>query len=260
MKLKQSGQAVTEFAVALMVFVPLVLFIVIIANMLHVQTTAHKAARYMAWERVAYTQADYDSKINSATDSFDQEISSRFLESNGAGFGGSSSGLSRTWRNPKNGDSLVDVQLGAAVDTASYTQAQSEAENFLSTNGGQLADVDTNGGLSVDTISPAQLSIPFSVSNELLTGDNSPEARSSFALLADGWAPASEQQYSDQVEAMRSGTLDLAHRTIVGGAMSAFGVFREIPLRLFNGSDPFNMVSPNQSTALPSNLPIYVEE
>ena len=87
MKLKQSGQAVTEFAVALMVFAPLVLFIVIIANMLHVQTTAHKAARYMAWERVAYTQADYDSKLNSATDSFDQEISSRFLESNGAGFG-----------------------------------------------------------------------------------------------------------------------------------------------------------------------------
>ena len=57
MKLKQSGQAVTEFAVALMVFIPLVLFIVIIANMLHVQTTAHKAARYMAWERVAYFRA-----------------------------------------------------------------------------------------------------------------------------------------------------------------------------------------------------------
>lgn len=260
----QTGQAVTEFSVALLVFIPLVLLLVVIAHMLNIQTTAHKASRYLAWERTAYTEADYNSKMSGGVDNFNDEITSRFITNAGAGFSDGSAGFSRAWRNPENGESLVNLEQGASVGVDELTAAQQTAQNYLSTNMGYLSSEDDNGGMSVDTISPAKLSIPLSIANsELLNmaSESGLQVSSSFALVADGWAPASEAEFSDAVSGMRDGALTQAHRFMAGGVTAFFApVFQEISTQLYNGDAPFEMVSPNQSTALPSNLPMYTEE
>src|SRR3990167_8643009 len=68
------GQSSIEFLVSMAFLLPIALLLPTLANMLLVQTEAHKAARYAAWERTAYPVDQLKT-----TNNLSREVEDRFL-------------------------------------------------------------------------------------------------------------------------------------------------------------------------------------
>ncbi|MAA59326.1 MAG: hypothetical protein CMK79_04150, partial [Pseudomonadales bacterium] len=83
---KQRGQAISEFIVYMAWVIPFVFMLIAIMQMIKVQTQTHKAARYVAWERTAYTGADYEARMSDPINGFDDEIAERFFINDSVGF------------------------------------------------------------------------------------------------------------------------------------------------------------------------------
>lgn len=255
------GQATSELLVMLAVFVPLVLGLVLVANMLHVQTTAHKAARYMAWESTAYSAEDYRTKLNSDIMS---DINNRFLDNDGVGFGQNSVGSARKWIDHSTGQDIVNMELGARHDEPTPQDfAQNVMRGFMTNRTQNLVWVDQRTELNLDTENIGYLSIPYDTDNISLLRDYEfvdPKVQASFAIVSDSWSAASESQFTEIVKEVRSPSVVAAHR-LHQRAMSAITgiLFKDFRNTMYHVDDPYEMVYDQQSTILPTSLPAYDE-
>ena len=257
------GQASSEFLVLLMVFVPLVLGMVLVANMLHVQTTAHKAARYMAWESTAYDPQTYKNQLDQGV--ITDDITCRFLVSSGVGFGPGSVGSSREWKDPANKKDIVDLENGAKRELPrGFDLDQRELAGFMGDNNQDLLWFAQRTNYRLNTENIGYLSIPYAAENISLFDDVTiidPKVRASFALVSDSWSAASEAQFTDVVKEVRSPNVVSAHRIHQRGFASfTRWFFDELDNNLEVGDDPYEMVSDQQSQILPASLPAYVED
>lgn len=269
MRAIQSGQAISEFLVAMLWLVPFALGFYTLAQMWNVQITTSKAARFMAWERTAYDNAGYQAKLNDPTNGFGAEITKYFFEEGGKGFGTNSSGTSREWKGWKTGQSMVDLTNGAAIQAPSATDTfKNDANSYLDSRMGRISWMKNRGGVELNTASGAILTVPYSQADVYTLADSpaaNPRATASYMLISDSWAPGSEQIYSDRVGEVQSKLVSGSHRLFLNSAFTRFaaGTFEELNQKLYvnqaSPRDSFNMVSPTQSTALPSGLGYYSE-
>lgn len=282
---KNKGQSIAEFLVSLAFFVPVLLFIPTLANMLLVQTTAHKASRYIAWERTAYSAHDLKSGEKLADD-----VRQRFILGENQGFGSGSVSASPGWLDFKTNTSMIDLISGVATDVASSesaTKGNNNASAWLADRGG-LEDPDN--AIQLDTLQTAKLSIPLSSDLSVLQNtravdawhfENDPNAplqppmdevaktsrfyiASSSALVADGWTSANEAMFHDRVSGINSVSRKFQNfwenTSGVSSILSGLGL-REINDILFTNPDgkqaSLDMVDPEQSVNLPSGLKEY---
>lgn len=269
---RTKGQSSVELLVSAAVIVPILLLLPTLANMLLLQTETHKAARYVAWERVAYPQDQLKNGADLA-----EEVEDRFFRYGGQGFGNSASVSSQLapWQDwgrrvsDRNADEASLVQLdgvvGARVDASrSATADHVNTSAFLAGRGGSNA-------VQLDTLQSAEISVPLRSDSSLLqlgtaprdpvSGDNRFYLRSSSALVVDSWVPANDQVYASRVSDIggrERAFLNLYENSPVARGLS--GVFDEIGDHLFvntpDTESPFDMVDPNQSL----NLPSYITE
>lgn len=282
------GQAYSEFIVALAILVPLLMFLPTMANLLSAQTEAHKAARYVAWERTAYPINQQKSDAELAV-----EVESRFLIDPESGFGDAKVGFKRPWRDfgsPDLEGKVVDVDrqdvVVASGTPESATAGFRNASASLAGRGGQN---NANHAIQLDTKQKTSLSIPISSDSSLLqatrissvwfterTPGADPEppedviadgkhrffVASSSSIVSDSWVSVSEEMFFDRVSSLNANTkagLDVS-TWIPARALSLVG-FEEIDQRLYRGETPsrdaFEMVDDEQSVNLPQRLQEY---
>lgn len=276
------GQSMTEFLVAMAFLAPMVVMLPTMANLLSVQTEAHKASRYVAWERTAYATADLKSPEDMADD-----IEQRFLVNPESSFG--SAGASTfvpPWRDFGNPDlSVIDLDEPVVIDRDAIRSATDDYQNasaWMADRGGRS---DPANAVQLDTLQTSRLSIPINSEISVLQGtralnfwfhEHAPErgpevpmdpiakterfyVASSSALVADGWAPANEQMFRDRVSGMNV-SAQRFQRWWEGGLRQAAGVFEELEDHLYVDpvyAESFNMTDSRQSTVLPTNLKPY---
>lgn len=280
------GQSMTEFLVALAFFAPIMFMLPTMANLLSVQTEAHKASRYVAWERTAYSVHDLRTE-----DELAEDIETRFLTDPESSFGiDGKSTFKPAWRDFKNPDSsVIDVVNQSVVvnrDTSRSATADSEnASAWLAGRGGRANPANA---VQLDTMQTAKLSIPlnaeasvFQVTRNVtgwfheedlqnaralpadpIAGTNRLYVASSSALVADGWAPSNEQMFQDRVEGMNTLTRPF-QRGWEGLLGPVANIFDELEDRLYVGPtvrDSLIMTDSRQSGVLPSNLKEYVAQ
>lgn len=279
------GQSIAEFLVALAFLVPALLMIPTLANMLSVQTAAHKASRYVAWERTAYSTAD----LKTANE-LEEEVEQRFFVGEDQGFGSVPSEIWERWRDFKTKVSMVDIgdegQPGVAMNldgSRSATAGNSNASAWLAGRGGLD---DPNNAIELDTLQVAQLSIPISselsilqtstpvnawhqdpdaVSNietpqDPISGQSRFYVASSSALVADGWTSIHDNMFNDRVSSVNTVSrpfMNFWENTMgLSGLLTTVG-FDEIPRILFTNPDgrsaSLDMVDPEQSLNLPAD-------
>ncbi|MAR93101.1 MAG: hypothetical protein SV765_17545 [Pseudomonadota bacterium] len=253
----QQGQAMSEFIVSMAWVIPFILMLVAIGHMINVQTETHKAARYVAWERTAYTNQDYQQRLQDTTDGFNNEVAQRFFVNGGVGFSAGATGYSKRWEDWDSDQTVVQLNDGIRVLQPDENDVNlSTAMNYLAANRGQVDWLEDNAGVEVNTAAGATLEVDFNTENTyaLEAMENTPRVDSSYVLIADSWAPVSEQQYQERVAGVRYDTLARQQRWFENGIFikPLQPVFLELRDRLYiNGNDSFEMVSENQSTALP---------
>jgi hypothetical protein len=275
------GQSIAEFLISLMFLVPAVLFIPTLANMLLVQTTAHKASRYVAWERTAYSAGDLKT-----SEELEGEVQQRFYVDEDLGFGSEPTEARVRWQDFRYRTSMVDYDSGVRMDLSaseSATEFNTNASAWLATGQGSLED--PHNAIVLDTLQISKLSVPISSELSILrpvekTAEaawfhdrdaplpDAPEdpiahqnrfyVASSSALVADGWASANDAMFHDRVSGVNSisrrfqnfweNTLGLS------GTLQVLG-FDEIPRRLFTNPEgrraSLDMVDQEQSRNLP---------
>lgn len=262
-----SGQSAVELLVSAAVIVPLVLLIPTLANLLLLQTEAHKAARHVAWERVAYPQTH----LKESGD-YEGEIEERFLRYSRAGFGDSVSVVEQTpWRDwgadqdDTESGTLVDYGGGARVSVASSRSATAgyiNASAYLANRGGANA-------VQLDTLQSGELSIGIREGSSLLAhslsspsedpaaGEPRYSIRSSSALVVDSWVPPHDAAFHDRVGGIGGGIRNIAglHAPITQVLRP---IFQELDEHMFvdtpGTNSPFDMVDSEQSSRLPNYL------
>ncbi len=265
---KQRGQAISEFIVAMVWMVPVIIGFVAIAQMLNMQSTTHEAARYVAWERLAYDGATYQQRVAGGADGFSQEVTRRFFVNGGSGFGAEDGNYSRDWRDWQSNQSNFDIEQGvrltAAADSDDVADDQQRLSGFLDRRSGESSWMSGRGGIELDTSVTAQLSVPVradgnsAFAGEFAPGD--PRLSTSYALISDSWAASSEDQFTGRVKDSRPQGLTKLRTWLQnnGGARLLRNQFGEIDEKLYSDPDSdansFSTVSPEQSVALPVSL------
>lgn len=274
---RQQGQAISEFLVSMLWMVPVVLSFVAIAHMLNVQSTAHEAARYVAWERLAYGGEQYNQKLSAGgVNGFGVEVTQRFFVNGSQGFGDGNGGqLEPQWQDWQSKQSIVDTAQGAKLElglgSSEVQTNQLEISSLLKYRSGKSSWMEGRG-VELDTSSVAELSIPIRVEGNAVyrlegiydrfdtEGVSAPRIKSSYALISDSWAAGSEQNFHDAVEevvpdGLTSSRLWLQNN---GGARMFRNHFAEVDQKLFSDPDStansLSTISPEQSTALPATL------
>lgn len=274
------GQSITEFLVALLFLVPIILALPTLANMLSMQTEAYKAGRYVAWERTAYSSS------NVKTDNqLSLEIENRFMVNDQQGFGDTAAiGDQARWHDFKNNLNMYDAAKGIAmqVSQSSATATQQNASAWLATN------KNTPTAVQINTMQTTKVSVPLRSNISLLQGTRNVNAwlteadpakdpappldpirnshnfylASSSAIVADGWEAVNDQMFHDRVYDITSTSGNFLRFWENGIFAKTFrNVFKEIDTHLYSNTaspdDSFDMVDGSQSTNLPSNLKQY---
>lgn len=278
--LNSRGQSIAEFLVALMFLVPALLFIPTLANMLLVQTTAHKASRYVAWERTAYSAGDLKS-----SEDLEGEVQQRFYVDEDLGFGSEPTETRVRWQDFRYRTSMVDFSSGVRMDLGSSESATAFNTNASAWLAGAGGLEDPHNAIEIDTLQISKLSVPISSELSILRPmEKTAEAAwfhdrdaplpdapvdpiahqnrfyvaSSSALVADGWTSASDDMFHDRVSGVNS--ISRRFQNFWENTMGLSGVlqtlgFDEIPRRLFTNSEgrraSLDMVDPEQSLNLP---------
>src|SRR3990167_700571 len=280
------GQSSIEFLVSMAFLLPVALLLPTLANMLLVQTEAHKAARYAAWERTAYP-VDQLKTVNNLS----REVEDRFLRRSTERFVNTNSQATTvtTWNDFRYNRTMVDFTSQQVVATQfgqprSATATSLNASAWLAGRGGQS---NPNNAVQLGTLQSTRLSIPLRSDTSLLQAtrprdslyfENDPGnapvvpfdnvaqrnrfyVASSSALVADGWAAGNETMFRDRVSDIDrrfQNFQNFYQNGIVSRGLAL--VFDELNEHMFVNSaderESFNMVDSNQST----NLPAYLKE
>lgn len=269
---KAEGQSSVELLVSAAVIVPIVLLLPTLANMLLLQTETHKAARYVAWERVAYPEGALKSGEDLA-----QEVEDRFFRFGKQGFSGAADVGNQLapWQDWGRRVADRQAEAGSLVQFESSVSARVDATRSATANhfntSSYLAGRGGVNAVQLNTLQSSEISIPLRSENSLLqlaatpldpvSGDNRFYLRSSSALVVDSWAPVNERVYYERVSDIGGrdrGFLGFYQNTGITRGLS--GVFDEISDHLYVNTpgteSPFDMVDPNQS----SNLPTYITD
>lgn len=265
------GQSSVELLVSAAVIVPIVLLIPTLANLLMAQTETHKAARYVAWERVAYPDGQLKTIEQHAED-----VEKRFFRNSHSGFGDSVAVTEETiWRdwgrpqtNPASEDAgLIDYAAGGgiAVSTlsSSATEGYTNTSAFLANRGGVANAIQLNtlqsGELSVGVRGDSSLlgSALSAPSIDPVTGEPRFHTRSSSALVVDSWMPQNDAAFSARVRDIGRGGRNIGPAYSLSAGLLR-SVFDEIDEHMYvdtpGTESPFDMVDPEQSMRLPSQL------
>lgn len=264
---KNRGQALSEFLVYMAWMIPLVFIFVAIVQMIKTQTQTHKAARYIAWERTAYTGADYSARLNDTVNGFDDEVAERFFINEEIGFDHSGNGDTERWNDWESNNSIIDLDNGIRVREPDASDTFiNNATGFLESNNSRVNWLQERSDVEVNAIAAASLQVNFDARNNYALNDSAgftPHVDASYVLIADSWAPGNESVYSERVQGVRDSVYSNAQRWFQNTQATRFfaPIFNEIDEKLFvNGGDSFEMVSPNQSTEVPSAyLEAYAE-
>lgn len=282
MSRKTSGQSQIEFLIGMAVLLPFAILLPTLANMLLLQTEAHKSARHVAWERTAYPNDQLKTSEQLSVD-----VEDHFLRYSNAGLAPGTAVAATQWRDWKTMNSMVDYPRDVAVQVNS---SRSATEGYINASS-WLAGRGRSGGqasaIQLDTLQSSELSIPLRSDISILqltrpvtawTAEPDPEQpgtpidpvrqapgyylRSSSALVADGWVAGNNAIYHDRVADIgrfpRSVLPVWANLT---GASFFSTTFRELADHLYvntpGTTSAFDMVDPNQSVNLPSGLKRY---
>lgn len=283
MRFRHKGQAQIEFLIGLAVLIPFAILLPTLANMLLLQTEAHKSARHVAWERTAYPNTQLKT-----SEQLSDDVEQHFLRHSHGSFSSRSVATETRWRDWRTLDSMVDYPRDVAVRVNS---SRSATEGYVNTSA-WLAGRGAGGGpdsvIRIDTLQSSELSIPLRSDISILQmtrpvsawrsePDSANQAdlpmdpvrqdsgyylRSSSALVADGWAAGNNAIYQARVAGIGSGMRGaLPLWAGLTGASFWAGTFRELDQHLYvntpGTSSPFDMVDPNQSVNLPSRLKPY---
>lgn len=258
---KQHGQAMGEFIVYMVWVIPFVFMLIAIMQMIKVQTQTHKAARYVAWERTAYTGEDYNARLSDPINGFDDEVVERFFINDSVGFDSGGAVTTEKWRDWQTRQSIVDLDNGIAINEPTIEDTFiNNATGFLESNSSRVNWLSERSDVSVNSIAAASLQVNFAAENTYALDAESgytPNVSASYVLIADGWAPGNEASFSGRVQGVRESVYSNAQRWFQNTNATRFlaPVFNEIDEKLFvNGSDSFEMVSSEQSTAVPSTM------
>lgn len=260
---RQRGQAISEFLVYMAWLIPFVFMFVAIVQMIKVQTQTHKAARYVAWERTAYSGADYNSRLDDPEGGFDAEIKQRFFLNESAPLNAVETVASRRWQDWKSHQSVIDLENGIKLTNKLDVDPDNGSQpNPLSASDTQINWLSQRTAVDKDAFVAASLEVGFSTENNYALSSVSvnPHVNASYMLIADGWAPQNEAMFSERVEGVRERGYSNAQRWFENSVATRFlsPIFKEIGSKLFvNDQNPaasFNMVSPTQSTSVPTAL------
>ncbi len=270
----QSGQSSIELLVSAVVLVPIILLLPTLANFLLAQTEAHKAARYAAWERTAYPDAQLKQGEQLAAD-----IEERFFRYSTSGFSPQSVREETPWRD---WGAQTPNDSGAANGIFNYSQtigididsSKSSTANFSNHSAWLAGKGGPENAVNLNTLQSTKLAVPLRQDNSLLklavgdkpedpiTGQVGYYFSSSSALVADGWVPGNEQVFHARVADIGRGPrtfLRWYENNPVTRLLS--GVFDEIEEHMYSSTEgtesSFDMVAPNQSQYLPSGLKMY---
>ena len=279
------GQSSIEFLVSMAFLLPIALLLPTLANMLLVQTEAHKAARYAAWERTAYPVDQLKT-----TNNLSREVEDRFLRRSTERFVNTNSQATvTTWNDFRYNRTMVDFTSQQVVATQfglprSATATSQNASAWLAGRGGQN---NSNNAVQLGTLQSTRLSIPLRSDTSLLQATRPRDAlyfendpgnapvvpldavaqrnrfyvASSSSLVADGWAAGNETMFRDRVSDVDrkfQNFQNFYQNGLVSRGLAL--VFGELNEHMFVNSaderESFNMVDSNQST----NLPAYLKE
>lgn len=258
-----NGQALTEFLVSILWIVPLLFVFVAVVQMTKAQTQTHKAARYVAWERTAYSGDDYQARLNDPIHGFDNEVAQRFFINEENGFDSNAVAVEGRWRDWQSNNSIIDLDDGIRVREADESDTFiNSATGFLESNSSQVNWMQDRSDVELNSIAAASLQVDFDPANTYALTENgsfTPHVDASYVLIADSWAPGNEAVYSERVQGVRESNYSNAQRWFQNTQATRFfaPIFNEIDEKMFvNGGDSFEMVSGNQSTEVPG---VYLE-
>lgn len=265
---KEKGQALSEFIVYMAWIIPFLFMVAGIVQMMKAQTQTHKAARYVAWERTAYTGAAYQDRINDPINGFDDEVASRFFENENKGFDPEEGGSSERWLDWDSGRSIVNLETGVTLREPNESDTFiNGATGFLESNSSQVNWMQDRSDVELNSIAAASLQVDFDPENAyaLTAADGfTPHVDASYVIIADSWAPGNDSVYSERVRGVRESVYSNAQRWYQNTQATRFlaPVFNEIDEKLFvNDDESFDMVSGSQSTGVPGTyLEPYVAQ
>lgn len=284
---QQCGQAIVEFLVYMAWMVPFVLLAIAIGHMLNIQSTAHEASRYVAWERLAYTGEDYDRLLRDEVNGLNAEVTDRFFVNGAKGFGGDLLvDENSRWDDWRSSRSMVDLVQGVTFElpnkagddetdqdmgpnSSRMTESYQNINSVVNRGTNEAQMMDGRGGIQANSTELLNLTVPIDASEDtalgLVRNLTEPKLSSSYALIADSWTPGTENVFNERVVDSRPSGLSRARQWLLnnGGARLLRNSFAEIDQRLYsdpnNAANSFSSVSPVQSTALPADLESYPE-
>ncbi|MEE2731824.1 MAG: hypothetical protein VYA55_13475 [Pseudomonadota bacterium] len=258
---RQRGQAMSEFLVYMAWLIPFTFMAVAIVQMIKVQTQTHKAARYVAWERTAYSGAEYQDRLTDPINGFDDEVATRFFLQEESGFDSDGGITSGRWTDRQSRQSIVDLDNGIRIREPDTNDTFiNDATGFLESNSSRVNWLQERSDVELNAIAAASLQVDFDAENAYAltpTSGFTPHVDASYVLIADSWAPGNESAYSERVRGVRESVYSNAQRWYQNTQATRFlaPIFNEIDEKLFvNGSDSFDMVSGSQSVEVPESL------
>ncbi|OUS31236.1 hypothetical protein A9Q99_04355 [Gammaproteobacteria bacterium 45_16_T64] len=280
---RQRGQSVAEFLVVAAVVVPMILTIASFANLLDVQLTASKAARFAGWERTVYIDKSRGGEWTTGEIRDHLKLNINELI------------LSRPWNDFGPGKEFAANPTGL-VDTITGVEFVTTELKKLTHDTDTQSVMATASGLGQSVVESAEISIPLNSSSSLLRivefvnyqeekytdldepldsvanqhrfnlSERAPIVANGFA--GDDFADAlTEDGLKETVSkvALDGTPLQQFERGIVGigdfnlgsGAIRYLGGFKEMSLGM--GSDGVSTSAENQSRLLPSYLGAFNE-
>ncbi|PCJ29398.1 MAG: hypothetical protein COA99_19485, partial [Moraxellaceae bacterium] len=264
--LTQHGQSIAEFLVVSAVLVPMLLMIASFANLLDVQVTASKAARFAAWEGTVYQSV--------STNDTETRINNLILNRSWSDFGPDSSSVAGSF------PSIVNLNDGVAFDPNCFDVSCGNIVPLTNNQNGLLGQA---AGLGLDRLKTTPISIPLNSNSALFrlvsmtdyrtstyTDFNAPSdelagvaqfhMRASAPMMSGGGVPVNEASFTATVAQASLGGAQLAAFERVGGSFNAVDIGLGAPIiKLLGfqemqsgmGSDNTNTTSTAQSTTLP---------
>ena len=291
-KRSSEGQSYAEFVVARAILMPIMLMLPTVANLLSAQTEAHKAARFVAWERTAYPASEQKQDTTLAgqvQEKFLQHSESSFVPGSGSAF----VAPWRDWGSPAYGaeanlqGQILDFEDRVVVVSDAPESATAGIPNASSRLDGVGGRGNSDDAIQLETMHKTRLSIPLNEESSLfkttkvtsvwfqertpdedsgvpedhIAGRNRFNVSSSASLVSDSWIPVNEEMLFDRVSDLSTPTragMRLVERP-VSDTIRLLG-FEEIDERMYRGENPndaFEMVDAEQSLILPERLKQY---
>ncbi len=262
----QQGQSIAEFLVVSSVLVPMILMIASFANLLDVQVTASKAARFASWEGTVYQ--------NVSEEGSKERINKLILNRSWSDFGPSQASVAGKF------PSVVDLIAGVGFVSDCSGGCEEVGKGFTDNQNGRLG---VASGLGNDVLKTTPISIPLNSDSALfklvsmtgyrtvsytdletpfddVAGERRFNVRAVAPMVSGGGVAISEEDFTTTVEDASLGGKPLESfekAVVLGSPLIKLLGFKEMESGM--GADGTSTTAQSQSTLLPSGLGEFVE-